>query len=104
MHQRSVGTICAAVAFAGFLSRPARAIAPEAGSSPLDAKEFAAPELTISSANVPLAEIRPQLRNRDAWDALAPGGASLQAFISGSSSAAPFRTNRARRRWRPSTS
>jgi hypothetical protein len=33
MHLRFVGTICAVVAFAGFISRPARAIAPEAGSS-----------------------------------------------------------------------
>ena len=69
MHQsRSVGTICAVVVFAGFVTRPAAAIVPEAGSSALDAKEFASPELTISSENVPLAEIRSQLPSRAAWD------------------------------------
>jgi hypothetical protein len=87
MHLRFVGTICAVVAFAGFISRPAGAVAPEAGSSPLDAKAFAAPELTISSANVPLAEVRAQLRNRGAWDALT-ASAPLQAFIDPRSGAA----------------
>ena len=49
-------------------SAPAWAIAPKQPSGLLDEKAFYRPELTISSASVPLAELQGELPNRAAWD------------------------------------
>jgi hypothetical protein len=88
MRQRFVVAIGGGVALAGLISSPAGAIVPEAGTSELAAKEFFAAELAITTANVPLAEIRSQLPNRAAWEAFLFAGPSVQAFIDPRSGAA----------------
>lgn len=83
-----VRAVAWAAALAALAARPAPALVPEKGTGDLAAKEFFAPELAISSANVPLAEIRSQLPSRAAWDAFAPGPPPFSVFIDPRSGAA----------------
>ncbi|MET0555256.1 MAG: endopeptidase [Vicinamibacteria bacterium] len=87
-HRRSGGITCAVVASAFLVSVTASALVPEAGPSALAARAFVAPELTISSANVPLERLRTQLPSRGAWDALERSGTPIDAYIDPRSGAA----------------
>jgi hypothetical protein len=75
-----------------WIAGAALALEPKDPTSVLDLQEFAAPELTLSSAHVPLAEVLGELPNRSAWDAFlaergdAPG--SVQVYVDPRSGAA----------------
>ncbi|MET0555257.1 MAG: endopeptidase [Vicinamibacteria bacterium] len=89
MSNRIVGLATAAVVLAALSARPAAALVPpEKAASELASKAFSAPELTMSTSNVPLADIRSQLPGRAAWDALTSSGSPVQAYIDPRSGAA----------------
>jgi len=70
---------------AAFVAGALFAFEPREPVSPLDLAEFSAPELYLSSANVPLAEVLGELPNREAWEAwLAERGEAageVQVFV-----------------------
>ena len=49
-------------------SAPAWAVAPKRPGSTLEEKAFFKPELSISSASIPLDDVKDQLENRAAWE------------------------------------
>jgi hypothetical protein len=71
---------------------PARAVAPKQPGAPLEDRAFFKPELYITSASVPLQDVKDQLQNRAAWEAFLeqrPGYASeVKVFLDPRSGAA----------------
>lgn len=79
---------CAA-ACAGLVAPSARAAVPPERADDLSARAFFVPELSITSANVPLADVGERLPNRAAWEALAARtGGAVVAFVDPRSGAA----------------
>lgn len=69
----------------------ASAIEPKQAGGPLEAREFVAPELVLSSANVALEDVLDQLPNRAVWGAWlrarGAGGSTVRAFVDARSGA-----------------
>jgi hypothetical protein len=85
------GRLAAGVSLCAFLAGTAEAVDRRAP-GPLRSLEFVAPELTVSSSQVPLDGVLAQLPNRAAWEALRAGraaaGAPLAVFLDPRSGAA----------------
>lgn len=65
---RRVGRSILVLLGAASLGAPAAAIQPKEPTTPLDYKEFSAPELYISSAHVPLADFLAGLSDHEVWE------------------------------------
>jgi hypothetical protein len=93
LPRRAIGFVFVAAAACCALAGAALALEPKEEGSYLSAREFFLPELYISNANAPLAEVLLDLPNRAAWEGLedqraAAGAAPVHAFIDPRSGAA----------------
>ncbi len=79
------GLVHAWVGAATFVGGALCAVEPKVPTSSLDLAEFSAPELYLSSANVPLADLLGELPNRGRWQEYlaerGDGGAGIQTYI-----------------------
>ncbi len=87
----AVTVVSCGVALSGFV-QPVQAIQPREAQGALAAREFFAPELSLSSANAPLEDVLSRLPNRGAWETRlrerAADGSRLRAYIDPRSGAA----------------